>query len=39
MDYKRHKEALILVTADRYKGRIPDKVYKAMMNWKIEIDD
>ena len=39
MDYKKHKEALIIVMADRYKGRIPDKVYKAMTNWKIEIAD
>ena len=38
-EYKRHKEALIIVIADRYRGKIPDKVYKAMMNWKIEIDD
>ena len=38
-EYKRHKEALIMVTADRYKGKIPDKVYQAMINWKIEIDD
>ena len=39
MVYKRHKEALVLITADRYKGKIPDKVYDAMINWKIEIDD
>lgn len=39
MEYKKHKEALIIVVADRYKGKIPDSVYKAMMNWKIEIDD
>ena len=39
MEYKRHKEALIIVVADRYKGKIPDRVYEAMMNWKIEIDD
>lgn len=38
-DYKRHKEALIIVVADRYKGKLPDRVYEAMMNWKIEIDD
>lgn len=38
-EYKKHKEALIMVTADKYKGRIPDKVYQAMLNWKIEIDD
>lgn len=39
MEYKRHKEALILVTSDRYKKRIPDKLYNAMINWKIEIGD
>lgn len=39
MVYKKHKEALVLITADRYKGKIPDKVYDAMINWKIEIDD
>lgn len=39
MEYKRHKEALIIVVADRYKGKIPDSVYKAMLNWKVEIDD
>ncbi len=39
MEYKKHKEALIIVTADRYKGKIPDKVYNAMVNWKIKITD
>ena len=39
LEYKRHKEALIIVMADRYKSKIPDKVYEAMMNWKIEMDD
>lgn len=39
LDYIKHKEALILVTADRYKGKIPGKVHKAMVNWKIEIND
>lgn len=39
LEYKRHKEALIIVTADKYKNKIPSKLYKAMMNWKIEIDD
>ena len=38
-EYKRHKEALIMVTADKYKGKIPNKVYDAMMKWEIEIDD
>lgn len=32
MEYKRYKEALIIVIADRYKGKIPVNVYKAMMN-------
>lgn len=39
LQYKRHKEALIVSMADRYKGRIPGRLYKAMINWKIEIDD
>lgn len=38
-EYKRHKEALILIMADKYKGKIPEKVYEALINWKIEIDD
>lgn len=39
LEYKRHKEALIIVMADRYKSKIPDKIYEAMMDWKIEMDD
>ncbi len=38
-EYKRHKEALILVMADKYKGKILEKVYEALVNWKIETDD
>lgn len=38
-EYKKQKEALILVTADKYKGKIPSKVYEAMVNWEIEITD
>ena len=38
-EYKRHKEALIIVTADKYKKYIPSKVYNAMLNWKVEITD
>lgn len=38
-EYKEHKKSLIIVTADRYKGKIPDKVYQAMLNWEIEITD
>ena len=37
--YKEYKEKFIKDMAIQYKGKIPDKVYQAMMNWKIEIDD
>lgn len=37
--YKEYKEDLIRDMAGVYKDEIPDKVYEAMMNWKIEIDD
>ncbi len=39
LEYKKHKEALIMITADKYKNKIPNKLYEAMLNWKIEIDD
>lgn len=37
--YKEYKEDFIQDIAEQYKGKIPDKVYEAMMSWKIEIDD
>ena len=37
--YKEYKEKFIKDIAEKYKGKIPDKVYNAMMNWKIEITD
>lgn len=37
--YKKHKEALIISTADKFKGKIPNRVYEAMVNWKVEITD
>ena len=37
--YKEYKEDFIQDIAERYKGKIPDKVYEAMMKWEIEIDD
>ena len=37
--YKRYKEARIINIAQEYKGRIPDKLYKALWNWKVEITD
>lgn len=38
-EYIRHKEASLLAKADLYKDRIPDKLYKAMVNRKIELTD
>ena len=37
--YKEYKEDFIKDLAEQYREQIPDKVYDAMMNWKIEIDD
>lgn len=37
--YKTEKEKQIKDLAMKYKGQIPDKLYQAMINWKIEITD
>lgn len=37
--YKEYKEDFIQDLAEQYKDILPNKVYDAMMNWKIEIDD
>lgn len=37
--YKNFKEQYIKEVADQYKNVIPQKLYKAMINYKIEIDD
>lgn len=37
--YKLYKEDFIKDIAKQYKGKIPDKVYQAMLNWKIEVED
>jgi len=37
--YKEYKEDFIKDMAEQYKDEIPYKVYEAMLNWKIEIDD
>lgn len=37
--YKIHKEKNIKVVAEYYKERIPDKLYQAMMNYNVSIDD
>jgi hypothetical protein len=37
--YKSYKEHLIKEIADRYKNKIPEKLYKAMYNYVVEITD
>lgn len=37
--YKEYKEDFIQDMAEQYRDEIPDRVYEAMMNWKIEVDD
>lgn len=37
--YKEEKEKLVKATADKYKDLIPDKVYKAMYDYQVEITD
>lgn len=37
--YKEYKEDFIIDMAEQYKDEIPDKVYQAMLNWKVEIMD
>lgn len=37
--YKSYKEDFIKNVAEQYNGKIPHKVYEAMLNWKIEITD
>ena len=37
--YKEYKEDFIKDMAEQYKDKIPQKVFDAMMNWVVEIDD
>lgn len=37
--YKQFKEAYIKEVADEYKDKIPQRLYDAMYNWIVEIDD
>lgn len=37
--YKEYKENSIKSVAEQYQGQMPDKVYEAMVNWKIEMGD
>ena len=37
--YKKHKEEYIKEVANEYKDKIPCKLYDALMNYEVEIDD
>ena len=37
--YKAYKENFIKDIAEKYKNKIPDKVYQSMIKWEIEITD
>lgn len=37
--YKEYKEDFIKDMAEQYRDEIPNKVYEAMMDWRIEIGD
>ncbi|MBR5596377.1 MAG: hypothetical protein IKW30_03105 [Lachnospiraceae bacterium] len=37
--YKENKERLIKEIADKYRNKIPEKLYNAMVNWVVEYDD
>lgn len=37
--YKKVKEGHIKSLAEKWKGKIDDKVYEALMNWEIGVDD
>ena len=39
LEYIKHKQAAILAKADEYKGRIPKKLYDAMVNYQIDLSD
>lgn len=38
-EYKKIKEQTIKDAADLYKDKIPNKLYDAMYNWKVEVND
>ena len=39
VNYKECKEKSIKEVAEKYKGKIPEKLYDALLNWNVEIDD
>lgn len=39
LHYKDYKEKYIKKLAEEYRDNIPEALYEAMMNWKVEITD
>ena len=37
--YKENKERLIKEVADKYRDKIPEKLYNALINWEVEYTD
>lgn len=37
--YKQAKESYVKEVAEKWKGKIDDKAYQALLQWKIEITD
>lgn len=37
--YKKHKENIIKIVANEYINRIPEKLYHALINYKVELND
>ena len=35
-EYKRHKQADILIMADKYKNKVPKKVYDALLRYEVK---
>ncbi len=35
-EYKRHKQADILIMADKYKNKVPKKVYDALLRFEVK---
>lgn len=39
MSIKKEKEKYIKEVADQYKNKIPDKLYKALYSYEVDIND
>lgn len=39
LEFIKHKEAAIVTKADLYRDKIPARLYKAMLDFKVELSD